>query len=282
MLVLLLLALLVVCSPLGAQESSREQEDLAREEQIFARSEEALLDYMKESVAFIAQGHELAYKGFASWYVNDLLPGQDGAPGIEKVFRYLVEEVFLSGVAEIIPNKGVFVVDLLHGFSRDAYGELSASMGGVHSQQGFLQTLELQLAKYKTGILALPHAFEIENPGLFEEAMFQYLDEERDDPGIHDASDFNLGVMTRETLHEQGFPEPSSESLDALAESLLITMVLEAKRKYNSEWIGILDPGQLEIDAKISALRVLYPDQPDRYCRGAGMLGMLAPKDCRR
>ncbi len=275
-----LLALAVTCA-FWSPRSGFAQDAEERRDQIFNRSEGELLDYMKESVLFVAQGHELAYKGFASWYVNDLLPGQDGAPGIEKVFRYLVEELLLAGVAEIIPHKGIFVVDVLHGFSRDAYAELSASMGGVGSQQGFLQTLDLQLAQYKSDIIALPHAFEEDHPGRFEEAMFQYLNEEVETPGIHEASDFDLGSSTRELLHDQGFPEPSRASIDELAERLLIAMVLEAKKKYNSEWIGVLDEGQLEIDARISALRVLYPNQPDRYCRGAGMLGMLAPKDCR-
>ncbi len=198
----ILAAMMVVFSPVWAQADDQEQYE--KEEQIFGQAQIDLLDYMVRSVDTIGMGHELAYKGFESWYVNDLLPGLDGAPAIEKVFKYLVEELFLAGVATIIPNKGVFVVDILHGFSTDAYSELAASMKGVRSQQGFLQTLDLQLAKYRASILDLPIEFEKGHPDDFEELMFQYLDEELETPGIHHASDYGLGDETRAMLDYQG------------------------------------------------------------------------------
>jgi len=278
----LLVALAVLPCPVWAQGPCFQDEDMTREDLIFCQSQEALLNYMEKSVSIISQGNEKAYKGFASWYVDDLLPGLDGAPPIEKVFRYLFEEVFLGGVTDFIPNKGVFIVGLLHGFSEDAYAGLAASVDGLDSRRSVLQALDLQLAKYKSSILALPAEFEAEYPDDFEGLMFQYLNEELETPQIHFASDYGVGSETKQMLYRLGFPEPSRETEEDIAERMLTSMVYEAKMKYNRKALEVLETEQIEIDARITARRILYPDQPDYYCQGAGMLGMLRPKDCYR
>jgi hypothetical protein len=111
--------------------------------------------------------------------------------------------------------------------------------------------------------------------------MTAYLDEEIETAGIHAASDFGLGEHTRTTLRGLGFPEPNDDGARVVAEKVLIPMVLATKKRYQPQAARILDAEQIRIDANITARRILWPNNPERYCEGAFELGMLAPDDCR-
>jgi hypothetical protein len=162
-----------------------------------------------------------------------------------------------------------------------AFKEATTEVAATASTATFLAKLNLKMELAKTNALTLARRFEAEHPADFEAAMFAYLNEEVAAPGVHAASDFGIGAVTRKKLAQFGFPEPTNASARQIAESLLSPMILAVKDRHFRDRLGTLDAGQRRIDAQIAARRVLYPNDLKRICKDAFLLGLLAPSDCR-
>ena len=162
-----------------------------------------------------------------------------------------------------------------------AFKEATTEVDANASTATFLAKLNLKMESAKTKALTLARRFEMEHPSDFEAAMFAYLNEEVATPGLHAASDFGIGAVTRKKLAQFGFPEPTDEGARQVAESVLTPMILAVKDRHFRDPLGTLDAGQRRLDAQIEARRVLYPNDLKRICKDAFLLGLLAPSDCR-
>ena len=262
----------------GQTDLTAAEED--RRTEIWESAEPELLRYMKESMMFVAYGHEVAYTSYIDWYVNIHLPEQRDAPAVETIFTYLVERVLL-GAGALLPFRGVFIVDLLVDLTEDAYAGLARSLETVHSSDGLVAALDRQSALLRASLVALPDEFERTQPTMFEDAMFVYYHEGVETPGIHAASEHRIGSETRHYLANLGFPEPTGTTTMVVAEALLVPMVHETFLHAYGDTGGILEPWQVELDARIRARRILYPDYPSYFCEDAWQLGFFGPEECR-
>lgn len=263
--------LAVVAIDARAQTSSQKGE-------IWERADPAVMSYIQKSAAATTQGFALAYTGFGDWYTNTLAPAVKNEPAFVAVAKF----VFTKGLA-LLPNAlgtGPFV-SLAVDFFASAFEEATASTGDEGSMVGFLAKLNAEMENAKAGSVALAERFEEKYPSDFEAAMFAYLNEELGTPGIHAASDFRVGAATRKKLKEFGFPEPSETGARLVAESVLTPMILAAQTRYFPDRLKVLTENQKQINAQVTARRILFPKNAAYYCKDAWQLGLLQPDDCR-
>lgn len=265
------LALLPVASNGAAQQT--------KDEQIMAAAETELLAYMNRSTTFIAAGHARAHHAFFRWYIDDFLPSLGKEPPIVEVFQAAFRMALSRGGA-LLPLPGP-VAGLAIELFRAGFDQATARPAPDVTPDRFKARLDDQLERTRLSLLTLADRVERDEPNLFEDAMLAYLDEELETPGIHAASEYRLGADTREKLRAIGFPEPDSTTALDVAERILTPMVLATKQKWHPRAAQILSAEQRAIDARITARRILFPNDPGRYCEGAWQLGMLKPDDCR-
>lgn len=272
------LLILLTFSPLAAQEAETEKERLAREDELWNRSDEAILAYMEESSRAIAQGYAVGFKGFTQWFNAEFIPLVNEQPSIDTFMEFYSKAITSLLLTAVPPGK--FVEEYVVPAAQKWFEGVVAD--DHLSSRAFLNDLALdyRLEQLETDLLLLPQEFDKEDPTLFEDAMWEYFNEELETPHIHDVSDHKMGEWTREKLAELGFPEPSRETIEGISEEVMIPLVYKAKLLYQSRALDILEPWEIKIDAQIAARRFLYRDDPERYCEGSGALGWLAPDDC--
>lgn len=262
--------------PSRGQDGYKSDAELAHEDEVWHEAEVAVMDYMRRSAAMVSEGYNVAYKSFVRYYHNDFLPMLDERPPVEMLMKHFSKDVLTPLLSAAVPA-GTFA-----GMVTGVAEKWFTGVVDRRHEAGFSLIFELDaaLAEHRKELLLLPDEFERDHPNDFEDAMDEYFWEEIDTPDIHRSSDYQLARYSREKLASLGFPEPSRATVESIAESILVPLVFDVKMRYQSRALEILDREDIRADARFVARKLLYPNDPDRYCEGVLLTGLMGYREC--
>lgn len=239
-------------------------EDFQRLENTLLIGDQAIQLYLVESTRSIQQGHRHGFAEFRDWY-RSYQKRQEQAN--EDLLKSIFGLALKGGLNIIFPGSGTFI-DKLKEYSVQAYDLAVNNLGSVDpgDVNQFLDRHEAAVEGVITGLLDVPDQFRNDHPDIIEAAKWEFVFEKVGTTAAGETPNTELGPETRRMLAEVGVPEPGSATANRFKERVLERQIRgvfaadEAFKIMHSDW-------EIDVIARVTALRHLDPENKDRYCQ---------------
>ncbi|HEX6203370.1 MAG TPA: hypothetical protein VF100_10225 [Thermoanaerobaculia bacterium] len=228
-------------------------------------ADNSIMDYINESTDSIQQGHRQGFSDFRDWY-RAQRAAQAEREATERMLASIFGTALGSGLNLVFPGSGAFVT-ALKTYSVAAYNLAVQNLGRI--PQGdinqFLDRHERVLEGYITGLENVPPTFRQDQPQILEAARWEFVFEAMDREARGEATTSDLGPSTRQLLQQAGVPPAGSATATDFRIRVLQQQIYGIYREdpnIRRSW-GDTD---MRNGAEASALRLVYPNEPGRYC----------------
>lgn len=240
-------------------------ENAARMANFLRIADNSILDYVTRSTQSIQQGHRQGFADFRDWYRTRRAEEAE-REATQELLRSLVGTALGAGLNVIFPGSGTFM-EKLREYSVAAYEFASDHLGSVSSGDinQFLDRHESSLEAVITGLLDVPETFRDDAGEELEAAKWEFVFEAMDRDASAESPSSEVGPRTRRLLRNMGIPEPGSATAAVYRQRILVRQIYGVFSQDHNLRISWSD-GDMRNGAEASALRHLYPGQPNRYC----------------
>ena len=209
-----------------------------------------IMDYMRQSMLAVQQGHRNGFQNFAVWYRNREEAKKTSS---EEIAKAVVKEVLGKGLELIFPESTPFVEAIK--FVGKTSIEVADKMIKVpeHDVNLFLEQLRTTEEDHIRRLLDAPDEFRKEHAPELDAAKWEYVEVWMEDE-THGPEGQDLPPTVRQMLDALGVPPPGSATALRVAEGVLTSHIHTIYINDESVVQGA-GPHSLWDFARVSALR---------------------------
>jgi hypothetical protein len=216
----------------------------------------AVMDYLRDSSGAVQQGHARGLDEFKVWFRRWQNAREASSTAL---VEGIVKALFSSSLDFVFPEASAFVKTLKKLSEQALSTGLAAMRPSSGDVNAFLDEIARVEGRHIEALQSLPQTFRTDNPGVFENAKWEYVWSVRETSV--------LPPEAKNYLSAVGVPPPGADTIRRVKEEIL-TGHIEMVYRSNEMTMRGLGPYSVRAMAQMDALQQIDPaGNRDRICQ---------------